>query len=132
MHSELEVLDAGIRWLLYEWRGRHEHKVRVMSTVRFGLLSPLQLTQIRHSTQTADYEAIFRDESVDRMFQQGLAYSILRDSYKDKAADRDIWVHKAGLLVPKNRNSLASPQDSLLNAVRNRLIFNFQLCFVHN
>lgn len=72
--SELDVYDAAARWLLYNWELRKPYTVDMMSTVRFGLLTPLQLTQIRHSaemTALPDYPQIFTFPEVRKMVEDG-------------------------------------------------------------
>ena len=61
-----------------------------MSCVRFGLLSPLQLTQIRHcadASNMADYSRIFSFPEIKDALSDGLTYSIFKESYKNRPED---------------------------------------------
>ncbi|CAG7828799.1 unnamed protein product, partial [Allacma fusca] len=85
IQSELQIYDTALRWLLYDWNVRSEFAVVVMRCVRFGLLSPQQLTQIEHCAEAAntpDYCKIYCIPEIKKMLQDGLTFSILRENYK--------------------------------------------------
>jgi len=70
----LDVYDAAARWVLYDWDRRKDYTVDMMKTVRFGLLTPLQLTQIRHSDEAANlpnYQEIFAFPEVKKQVDDG-------------------------------------------------------------
>lgn len=45
VHSEIEILYAGLRWLHHDWKGRQKYSFRIIHCVRFLLFAPSQLTQ---------------------------------------------------------------------------------------
>lgn len=79
-HSELDVFDTAIQWLLHSWENRKVFTNEVIHSVRFGLLTPLQLTQIAHSPELAkgatfphEYPELLQYGSVKSMIDDGLA-----------------------------------------------------------
>jgi hypothetical protein len=72
----LDVYDAAARWLLFDWERRRAFTVPVMSCVRFGLLTPLQLTQIRGNSgegaEIPEYVNIFSSGPVKKLLEDGL------------------------------------------------------------
>ncbi len=78
--SELDVFDTAVQWVLHNWETRKVVTNEVISTVRFGLLTPLQLTQIAHSPELAkglkvphEYHELLAFGSVKNMIDDGLA-----------------------------------------------------------
>jgi hypothetical protein len=79
LKSELDVFNTAVQWLLHSWDNRKIFTNEVINTVRFGLLTALQLTQIAHSTgengATKEYPELLAYGSVKAMIDDGLAYT---------------------------------------------------------
>ncbi|CAG7816632.1 unnamed protein product [Allacma fusca] len=111
IQSELQIYDTALRWLLYDWNVRSEFAIVVMHCVRFGLLSPLQLTQIQHCAEAAntpDYCKIYCIPEIKKMLQDGLTFSILRENYKTRPGEFNKWVDWSKVSAPRPRYNLDS------------------------
>lgn len=110
----MDVYDSAVTWLIHDWKNRKIHTNRIMSTVRFGLLSPLQLTQINLCPELnkvkseKDYNQILAFGTVKSMIDDGLAYSILEESYKNQPEELKKWVDKTGVKAPVCRTCLVN------------------------
>ncbi|ODN02973.1 Tectonic-1 [Orchesella cincta] len=112
--SEMDVYDSAVSWLLHDWKNRKTHTNRIMSTIRFGLLTPLQLTQINLCPEISkmktekDYSQIFTYGTVKEMIDDGLAYSIFEESYKSQPEELKKWVQKTAMKAPAPRTCLVN------------------------
>ncbi|PZC81744.1 hypothetical protein B5X24_HaOG212187 [Helicoverpa armigera] len=70
---EIEVLMAGVRWLYGDWSARRRFSVEVMRCVRFGLISPWQLVDIKRNPDNAEILEIVNEPEVQQMVDDGLA-----------------------------------------------------------
>jgi hypothetical protein len=73
VNSEMEVFMAGVRWLMYDWENRKESLIEIMNSVRFGLISPWQLVDIRRNPENQEFLLVTRHHEVSRMIEDGLA-----------------------------------------------------------
>lgn len=73
IHCEMEVFMSGVRWLMADWPKRSIHLVDVMHCVRFGLIAPWQLVDIRRNPESPEFIDITKDADVQRMVEDGLA-----------------------------------------------------------
>lgn len=111
----MDIFDAAIRWLLYDWQNRKRHTIKVMSTIRFGLLTPLQLTQMRYlaeDDEAPDFKKIFGFECVKKLLEEGLTYAILKQSYGKKAGELNKWIRNTGVVPPKARIHLDTETEN--------------------
>jgi hypothetical protein len=111
----MDIFDAAVRWLLYDWMNRKRYTVKVMSTIRFGLLSPLQLTQMRYLTEDKDapaFKRIFSFDTVKKMLEDGMTFSILKQSYGDDSRALEKWIEKTGASPPRRRVNLDTEHEN--------------------
>lgn len=105
----MDVYESAVNWLLHDWKNRKLHTNKMMSAVRFGLLSPLQLTQINLCPELdkvkneKDYNQILTYGTVKSMLDDALAYSILGESYKSQPEELRRWMEKTGIKGPAPR-----------------------------
>lgn len=71
--SEIEVLMAGVRWLYENWPARKSLAVEIMRCVRFGLISPWQLVDIKRNPDNAEILEIVNEPEIQQMVDDGLA-----------------------------------------------------------
>lgn len=71
--SEIEVLMAGVRWLYENWPARKRCAVEIMRCVRFGLISPWQLVDIKRNPDNAEILEIVSEPEIQQMVDDGLA-----------------------------------------------------------
>lgn len=64
---------AGVRWLHGDWSSRKRFATDVMSCVRFGLISPWQLVDIKRNPDNAEILKIVNEPDVQQMVDDGLA-----------------------------------------------------------
>lgn len=67
------MLMAGVRWLYGDWSARRQYAVDVMRCVRFGLISPWQLVDIKRNPDNAEILEIVNEPEVQQMVDDGLA-----------------------------------------------------------
>lgn len=64
---------AAVRWLLFDWDKRQKYLVDVMGCVRFGLISPWQLVDIRRNQENPEFIMVTQNPDVSIMIEDGLA-----------------------------------------------------------
>lgn len=102
VHSEIEVLFAGIRWLKYDWDNRIPHFLEIINCVRFNLFSPNQLVQLNIERNRGDGPEINKNS----------ISSLLYDSRVHKVVRATITFITA--LYTKHRNGPNSISDELM------------------
>lgn len=65
---------AGVRWLYGNWPTRRRLVVDVMKCIRFGLISPWQLVDIKRNPDNAEILEIVNEPEVQQMVDDGLAW----------------------------------------------------------
>lgn len=73
MFSEMEVFMSAARWLLEDWNGRKQYLPQVMNCVRFGLMNPLELVDIRKNPESPEFLKITEDATIQKYIDDGLA-----------------------------------------------------------
>ncbi|XP_054288226.1 uncharacterized protein LOC129003912 [Macrosteles quadrilineatus] len=104
IHCEMEVFMSAVRWLMYDWENRKESLVEVMKWVRFGLIPPWQLVDIRRNPDNQEFLLITRNQEVSRMIEDGLAYAIIKYWYGHDNNEYSHWCENLGLTEPAERN----------------------------
>lgn len=69
----MEVLFSCVRWLMYDWDSRQEYVERVMQCVRFGLIEPRSLVDIKRNPKNPELMEIMKDPRVNAMREDGLS-----------------------------------------------------------
>lgn len=64
---------AGVRWLYGDWPSRSRLAVEIMRCVRFGLISPWQLVDIKRNPENAEILEIVNESEIQQMVDDGLA-----------------------------------------------------------
>lgn len=64
---------SAVRWLLGDWESRRKYVTEVMSSIRFGLIPPCQLVDIRRNPANKEFLLVTQDEKVSHMIEDGLA-----------------------------------------------------------
>lgn len=64
---------SGVRWLMYDWEKRNKHLLEVMGCVRFGLIAPWQLVDIRRNPESEEFLFVTKSPEVSQMIEDGLA-----------------------------------------------------------
>ncbi|XP_063892356.1 uncharacterized protein LOC110372548 isoform X1 [Helicoverpa armigera] len=109
--SEIEVLMAGVRWLYGDWSARRRFSVEVMRCVRFGLISPWQLVDIKRNPDNAEILEIVNEPEVQQMVDDGLAYVIIKYWYGNNSKNYYHWIDVLGLTEPAERNWIGEEKN---------------------
>ncbi|KAH9637908.1 hypothetical protein HF086_013394 [Spodoptera exigua] len=109
--SEIEVLMAGVRWLYGDWSARRQYAVDVMRCVRFGLISPWQLVDIKRNPDNAEILEIVNEPEVQQMVDDGLAYVIIKYWYGNNSKNYYHWIDVLGLTEPAERNWIGEEKN---------------------
>ncbi|CAB3242471.1 unnamed protein product [Arctia plantaginis] len=109
--SEIEVLMAGVRWLYGDWMTRRRFAVDVMRCVRFGLISPWQLVDIKRNPDNAEILEIVNEPEVQQMVDDGLAYVIIKYWYGNNSKNYYHWIDVLGLTEPADRNWIGEEKN---------------------
>ncbi|KAL1463208.1 hypothetical protein WDU94_014983 [Cyamophila willieti] len=78
VRCELEIFLSAIRWLLADWKARSPHVLQVMQCVRFGLMSPYHLDEIR---QSSEFTAITSVPGVQNCIAAGMDVATVKSSH---------------------------------------------------
>ena len=73
MFSEMEVFMSAVRWLMYDWDYREKFIAEVMGCVRFGLIAPQQLVDIRRNPENPEFVEIASSPQIQQFIEDGLA-----------------------------------------------------------
>ncbi|KAM3963093.1 uncharacterized protein ACR2FA_002859 [Aphomia sociella] len=109
--SEIEVLMAGVRWLYADWSSRNRYAVDLMRCVRFGLISPWQLVDIKRNPDNAEILEIVNETEVQQMVDDGLAYVIIKYWYGNNSKNYYHWIDVLGLCEPAERNWIGEEKN---------------------
>lgn len=72
--SEMEVLMSAVRWLMHDWNERKQHMLEVLKCVRFGLIAPWQLVDVKRNPENPEFMELMSYPEVQKMVDDGLAY----------------------------------------------------------
>ncbi|XP_050345745.1 uncharacterized protein LOC126770390 [Nymphalis io] len=111
--SEIEVLMAGVRWLKANWSNRRPFVVDVMRCVRFGLISPWQLVDIKRNPENNEILEIVNTPEVQQMVDDGLAYVIIKYWYGNNSKNYYHWIDVLDLTEPAERNWIGEEKNHI-------------------
>jgi len=106
VNSEIELFLVAIRWLLHDWKGRAECAITLMSKIRFGLMSPSQLVDIRRSPDCPEILEVTNIPEVSKWIDDGIAMAVKIQNLEGTYEEVRQACHKLGLAVPNMRNWL--------------------------
>ncbi|XP_045445718.1 uncharacterized protein LOC123653779 [Melitaea cinxia] len=109
--SEIEVLMAGVRWLYGNWSVRSRFAVDVMKCVRFGLISPWKLVDIKRNPENNEIMEIVNKPEVQQMVDDGLAYVIIKYWYGNNSKNYYHWIDVLDLKEPAERNWIGEEKN---------------------
>lgn len=89
VHSELEVLYAGLRWIFFDWETREKDITKVMTCIRFALIPPWQLVEFSRKSECSEIDEIMKYPEIKKMIRDSLDF-IVSDAYYRKLNNRDV------------------------------------------
>ncbi|XP_043787863.1 uncharacterized protein LOC122712356 [Apis laboriosa] len=104
VNSEMEVLMSAVRWLMHDWANRKENMLEVLKCVRFGLIAPWQLVDVKRNPENPEFMELMSSPDVQKMVDDGLAFVIIKYWYGNQTEDYYHWIDLLGLTEPTNRN----------------------------
>ncbi|PSN38305.1 hypothetical protein C0J52_19160 [Blattella germanica] len=111
VHCEMEVFMSAVRWLMYNWEHRKKSLLEVMSCIRFGLVAPWQLVDIRRNPENPEFIEISSTSHVQQLIEDGLAFAIIKYWYGNQTQDYYHWIDLLGLTEPTPRNWLEEDKN---------------------
>lgn len=67
---------SAIRWLNYNWTEREKFLLDVMNCVRFSLMTPWQLVELKKKAESQEITKVVEVEQVRKMIDDALSYVI--------------------------------------------------------
>ncbi|XP_054006973.1 uncharacterized protein LOC128891506 [Hylaeus anthracinus] len=104
VNSEMEVLMSAVRWLMHDWDNRKQQMLEVLKCVRFGLIAPWQLVDVKRNPENPEFMELMSFPEVQKMVDDGLAFVIIKYWYGNQTEDYYHWIDLLGLTEPTNRN----------------------------
>ncbi|XP_015176367.1 PREDICTED: uncharacterized protein LOC107066343 [Polistes dominula] len=104
VNSEMEVLMSAVRWLMHDWEYRKKYMLEVLKCVRFGLIAPWQLVDVKRNPENPEFIELMSYPEVQKMVDDGLAFVIIKYWYGNQTEDYYHWIDLLGLIEPTNRN----------------------------
>ncbi|XP_023288873.1 uncharacterized protein LOC105696745 isoform X2 [Orussus abietinus] len=104
VNSEMDVLMSAVRWLMFDWDGRKQYLLDVLKCVRFGLIAPWQLVDVKRNPENPEFMELMSYPEVQKMVDDGLAFVIIKYWYGNQTEDYYHWIDLLGLTEPTNRN----------------------------
>ncbi|XP_073985240.1 uncharacterized protein isoform X2 [Rhodnius prolixus] len=108
IHCEMEMFMSAVRWLMHNWEERCHYLSIVMQCIRFGLMTPSQLVDIRKNPESPEFLKITQDKAVQKMIDDGMAYAVENSSVKSDHLQR---CNLLKLDVPQPRNFSKETKD---------------------
>lgn len=71
--SEMEILMSAVRWLMHDWENRKKHMLEVLKCVRFGLIAPWQLVDVKRNPENPEFMELMSYPEIQKMVDDGLA-----------------------------------------------------------
>ncbi|XP_055371507.1 uncharacterized protein LOC129605643 [Condylostylus longicornis] len=103
VYSETEVLMAGVRWLHYDFSNRRKYISDVIKCVRFGLIAPWQLVELKRSTTCHEIQQIVENVDVQNMIDDGLSYVTTKYYYGNREDEFLECLKRLNLYEPVGR-----------------------------
>lgn len=69
----MEVLMSAVRWLMHDWETRRQYMLSVLKCVRFGLITPWQLVEVKRNPENPEFMELMSNPEVQKMVDDGLA-----------------------------------------------------------
>jgi BTB And C-terminal Kelch/Domain of unknown function (DUF4734)/BTB/POZ domain len=108
--NEVDVLFAGVRWLQFDWPAREAHMLDIVSCVRFGLMSAIQLTRFAQGFHDEHRLApVFKHATVRQMVDDGLTFVITRDKHRHNPVSFQHFLAEFQLAEPCERQWATDP-----------------------
>ncbi|KAK2583127.1 hypothetical protein KPH14_009152 [Odynerus spinipes] len=104
VNSEMEVLMSAVRWLMHDWNNRKQYMLEVLKCVRFGLIAPWQLVDVKRNPENPEFMELMSYPEIQKMVDDGLAFVIIKYWYGNQTEDYYHWIDLLGLSEPTNRN----------------------------
>ncbi|KAL2716917.1 uncharacterized protein V1478_012617 [Vespula squamosa] len=104
VNSEMEILMSAVRWLMHDWESRKKHMLEVLKCVRFGLIAPWQLVDVKRNPENPEFMELMSYPEIQKMVDDGLAFVIIKYWYGNQTEDYYHWIDLLGLSEPTNRN----------------------------
>ncbi|XP_070528953.1 uncharacterized protein, partial [Cardiocondyla obscurior] len=104
VNSEMEVLMSAVRWLMHDWNERKQYMLEVLKCVRFGLIAPWQLVDVKRNPENPEFMELMSYPEIQKMVDDGLAFVIIKYWYGNRTEDYYHWIDLLGLNEPTNRN----------------------------
>lgn len=65
---------SAVRWLMHDWNERKQYMLEVLKCVRFGLIAPWQLVDVKRNPENPEFMELMSYPEVQKMVDDGLAY----------------------------------------------------------
>lgn len=82
VHSETEILFTAARWLFHDWENRQQYLLPVINHVRFALIHPSVLINLRTDSGSQEINEIMMNSGVDKMVKSALEYILSKYLYR--------------------------------------------------
>lgn len=69
----MDVLMSAMRWLKYDWENRKPYTVKLMTCIRFGLIAPWQLVEIKRNRANPEIMEIMNCPEITKLVEEGLS-----------------------------------------------------------
>ncbi|GLV32430.1 uncharacterized protein CBL_00861 [Carabus blaptoides fortunei] len=102
---EMDVLMSAMRWLKHDWEGRNQYTVRLMSCIRFGLIAPWQLVEIKRNRANPEIMEIMNSPEITKLVEEGLSFVVIKYWYAWRSSSNYVdWLDLLTLNEPPERN----------------------------
>lgn len=73
VRRETDVFFSGLTWLYHDWEDREKYVMDIMKCVRFVLMRPWELTELRNDNKSIEVENITKMPTVGKMIDNALS-----------------------------------------------------------
>lgn len=64
---------VAVRWLSFDWKNREQFLLEIIGCVRFGLMPPWFLVDLKRNQHCVEFQRIMNNKDVIKMIDDGLS-----------------------------------------------------------
>ncbi|KAL5287638.1 hypothetical protein ACFFRR_008500 [Megaselia abdita] len=103
VNSESEVLMVAVRWLNFDWQNRQNLLLEIIKCVRFGLMPPWLLVDLKRNQHCNELQRILNNKDVVKMIDDGLSYVLTKGYYSNTPESYFDGLERFNLVEPQQR-----------------------------
>lgn len=111
LNNEIEAFYAVCRWMLYDWYSRKSSLRKLMKCMRFGLVEPWRIVELRMNKNQGKLKEILNDPKLQELLEQSLSYSTYKSCFPEENSEQFYdFISRFGFYELLPRTSMMDPE----------------------